>query len=88
MAVLFITRGEPVIQALAGDAPQHDDRRIINYIGDGAQCWRRIMLGPFGNSGFALRDNRLAWLQQPDGSYSKLSNRRAAFKLHEHLMGK
>lgn len=37
---------------------------------------------------FALRDNRLAWLQQPDGSYSKLVNRRAAFKLHEHLMQK
>ena len=35
---------------------------------------------------FALRDNRLAWLQQPDGSYTVVSNRRAAFKLHEHLM--
>jgi len=35
---------------------------------------------------FALRDNRLAWRQQPDGSYTVVSNRRAAFKLHEHLM--
>jgi polyphosphate kinase len=34
----------------------------------------------------ALRDNRLAWVQQPDGSYTPVSNRRAAFKLHEHLM--
>jgi polyphosphate kinase len=37
---------------------------------------------------FALRDNRLAWLQQPDGSYSKIVNRRTPFKLHEHLMTK
>jgi polyphosphate kinase len=35
---------------------------------------------------FALRDNRSAWLQQPDGSYTAVSNRRMAFKLHEHLM--
>ena len=34
----------------------------------------------------ALRDNRLAWLQQPDGSYAKLRNRRQAFNLHEKLM--
>ncbi len=35
---------------------------------------------------FALRDNRQAWLQQPDGSYAKLRNRRAAFSLNDHLM--
>jgi polyphosphate kinase len=37
---------------------------------------------------FALRDNRLAWVQQSDGSYSKLVNRRMPFKLHEYLMEK
>ena len=37
---------------------------------------------------FALRDNRLAWVQQPDGSYSKAVSRRTPFKLHEHLMAK
>ena len=35
---------------------------------------------------FALRDNRLAWVQQPDGSYSKPTSRRVPFKLHDHLM--
>jgi polyphosphate kinase len=34
----------------------------------------------------ALRDNRLAWLQQPDGRYIKLRNRRQALNLHEILM--
>ncbi len=36
---------------------------------------------------FALRDNRQAWLQQPDGRYAKLRNRRPAFSLNDHLMG-
>lgn len=35
---------------------------------------------------YAIRDNRLAWLQKPDGSYEKLRSRRQAFNLHEKLM--
>ncbi|MCD0503686.1 polyphosphate kinase 1 [Bordetella petrii] len=35
---------------------------------------------------FALRDNQLAWQQQPDGSYVRVRNRRAPFNLHDFLM--
>ncbi|HBI82836.1 polyphosphate kinase 1 [Orrella sp. NBD-18] len=35
---------------------------------------------------YALKDNRLAWLQQPDGDYAKLRSRRQAFNLHQKLM--
>ena len=35
---------------------------------------------------YALRDNRLAWFQQPDGSYDKPRSRRQAFNLHQKLM--
>lgn len=34
----------------------------------------------------ALRDNQLAWQQQPDGTYVRVRNRRPAFSLHGHLM--
>ena len=34
----------------------------------------------------ALKDNGRAWLQQPDGSYVLLKNRKAKFNLHESLM--
>jgi polyphosphate kinase len=36
----------------------------------------------------ALRDNELAWQQQPDGDYTRVRNRAAPFNLHEHLMHK
>ena len=36
----------------------------------------------------ALRDNQRAWLQQPDGVYALIRNRRAPFSLHLHLMEK
>lgn len=36
----------------------------------------------------ALRDNQRAWLQQPDGTYALIRNRRAPFSLHQHLMEK
>ena len=35
---------------------------------------------------FALRDNQQTWVLQPDGRYSRLKNRRAAFGLNQHLM--
>jgi len=35
---------------------------------------------------FALRDNQLAWQQQPDGTYTRVRNRRPAFNLHDFLM--
>jgi len=35
---------------------------------------------------FALRDNQRAWLQQPDGQYERIINRRQAFSLHNHQM--
>jgi len=34
----------------------------------------------------ALKDNSRAWLQQPDGSYMLLKNRKVKFNLHESLM--
>ncbi len=34
----------------------------------------------------ALKDNSRAWLEQPDGSYTLLRNRRVKFNLHESLM--
>ncbi|MDN3986833.1 polyphosphate kinase 1 [Zwartia vadi] len=37
---------------------------------------------------YALRDNQRAWLQQPDGTYALIRNRRAPFSLHQHLMDK
>ena len=36
----------------------------------------------------ALRDNQRAWLQQPDGTYQLIRNRRAPFSLHQYLMDK
>jgi polyphosphate kinase len=36
----------------------------------------------------ALRDNQRAWLQQPDGTYALIRNRRTPFSLHQHLMEK
>jgi polyphosphate kinase len=36
----------------------------------------------------ALRDNQRAWLQQPDGVYALIQNRRKPFSLHQHLMEK
>jgi len=35
-----------------------------------------------------LRDNQRAWLQQPDGVYELIRNRRVPFSLHQHLMEK
>lgn len=35
---------------------------------------------------YALRDNQLAWKALPDGSYTRVKSRGAAFNLHEHLM--
>jgi polyphosphate kinase len=35
---------------------------------------------------FALRDNQRAWLQQPDGQYERIVNRRKPFCLHDHQM--
>jgi polyphosphate kinase len=35
---------------------------------------------------FALRDNQRAWLQQSDGQYERIVNRRQAFSLHNHQM--
>jgi polyphosphate kinase len=37
---------------------------------------------------YALRDNQLAWQQQPDGDYTRVRSRAAPFNLHEHLMHK
>lgn len=34
----------------------------------------------------ALRDNQLSWIQQPDGTFQKLKNRRALVNLHQSLM--
>lgn len=34
----------------------------------------------------ALRDNQRAWLQQPDGTYALIRNRRAPFSLQDSLM--
>ena len=34
----------------------------------------------------ALKDNSRTWLQQPDGGYVLLKNRKAKFNLHESLM--
>lgn len=35
---------------------------------------------------YALRDNQLAWRQQPDGSYVKVRRHGKPFNLHEYLM--
>lgn len=35
---------------------------------------------------FALRDNQLAWQQQPSGDYVRVKSRRRPFNLHAHLM--
>jgi polyphosphate kinase len=35
---------------------------------------------------FALRDNQRAWLQQSDGQYERIVNRRKVFSLHNHQM--
>ena len=35
---------------------------------------------------FALDDNQLAWIQQKNGDYTKLKNRKPAFSLHEALI--
>ena len=35
---------------------------------------------------FALRDNQRAWLQQSDGQYERIVNRRHVFFLHNQLM--
>ncbi|RZS78527.1 polyphosphate kinase 1 [Pigmentiphaga kullae] len=35
---------------------------------------------------FALRDNQLAWQQQPSGDYGRVKSRRRPFNLHAHLM--
>jgi polyphosphate kinase len=35
---------------------------------------------------FALNDNQLAWLQQKNGDYIKLKNRKPPFSLHEALI--
>lgn len=35
---------------------------------------------------YALRDNQLAWQQQPDGTYTRVRSRRAPFNLHDFLM--
>ncbi|HYG42332.1 MAG TPA: polyphosphate kinase 1 [Bordetella sp.] len=35
---------------------------------------------------YALRDNQLAWQQQPDGSYVRVRSRRAPFNMHDFLM--
>ncbi|MCK9509981.1 MAG: polyphosphate kinase 1 [Pigmentiphaga sp.] len=35
---------------------------------------------------FALRDNQLAWRQQPDGGYQRVRSRRPAFNMQSHLM--
>jgi len=35
---------------------------------------------------YAWRDNQLAWRAQPDGDYSKVNGRGAAFNLHAYLM--
>ena len=35
---------------------------------------------------FALRDNQQTWMLQPDGRYTRLRNRRAAFGLNDHLI--
>ncbi|HTJ99879.1 MAG TPA: hypothetical protein VL522_09665, partial [Bordetella sp.] len=37
---------------------------------------------------YALRDNQLAWQQQPDGDYTRVRSRAAPFNLHEYLMHK
>ena len=34
----------------------------------------------------ALRDNQLSWIQQPDGTFQKLKNRRMVVNLHQSLM--
>jgi polyphosphate kinase len=44
---------------------------------------KRVMNEAFSD---ALRDNSRAWLQQPDGSYVLLKNRKVKFNLHESLM--
>lgn len=36
----------------------------------------------------ALRDNRLAWLQEPDGNYIRLKNRRQGFNVQDALIQK
>lgn len=35
---------------------------------------------------FALRDNQLAWRQQPDGSYQRVKSRKPSFSMQAHLM--
>jgi len=35
---------------------------------------------------YALRDNQLAWQQQPDGTYARVRNRRGPFDVHDYLM--
>ena len=35
---------------------------------------------------FALRDNQLAWQQQPDGTYARVRSRREGYDVHAHLM--
>jgi len=37
---------------------------------------------------YALRDNQLAWQQQPDGDYARVKSRREPFNLHLYLMQK
>jgi polyphosphate kinase len=44
---------------------------------------KRVIQEAFGA---ALRDNSRAWLQQPDGSYVLLKNRKVKFNIHEALM--
>jgi polyphosphate kinase len=37
---------------------------------------------------YALRDNQLAWQQQPDGDYARVKSRREPFNVHQYLMQK
>jgi polyphosphate kinase len=37
---------------------------------------------------YALRDNELAWQEQPDGSYTRVRSKGKPFNLHEYLMRK
>jgi polyphosphate kinase len=37
---------------------------------------------------YALRDNQLAWQQQPSGDYARVKSRREPFNVHQFLMQK
>ena len=66
---------QPGIQALPGDAPEHDDGRIVDDIRHRAQRRRRIVLGPFRDARRGARPRSSA--SEPGRAAASHSTRRS-----------